>query len=181
DYPQIASILVPLASLGRVQGRLVEAEAMLHEAARIAELSRRTYVLSVAKHELGKVYADRKRHGEAERLYRASLGLTGDSVGTRNTEYAVCLADLAYSLAAQRKYVEAEVLLREAIRTKEEIGGSSSFSLPVLLERHAQLLGKLKRKEESKHVLARLKALLAAGGGDPNGQTVDVLELKPRR
>lgn len=181
DYPQVASLLVPLASLGRVQGRLEEAESMLQEAARIAELSRRPAVLAVVQHEMGKVNSDRKRHAQAERLYRSSLAMTRESIGTRNTEYAVCLSDLAYSLEAQRKYVEAETVLREAIRTKEEIGGFPSFSLLTLLERHAQLLQRLKRKEEANQVQARVKALRSSGSGDPGGQTIDILELKPRR
>jgi len=181
DYPQVATVLVPLASLARLQGRMEEAEGMLQEAARIAELSRRPAVLAVVQHEMGKVYTDRKRYREAERLYRSSLAMTANAIGTRNSEYGVCLTDLAYSLAAQRKYVEAEKLLREAIRTKEEIGGASSFSLPLLLERHAELLERLKRKDEAKTVLARLQALRAAGAGDPGGNTIDILELRPRR
>ncbi|MBS1826862.1 MAG: tetratricopeptide repeat protein [Acidobacteria bacterium] len=178
DYPQLASILMPLASLARVQGRGEESEQMLREAARIAELSKRTSVLAVVQHELALLQASRKRYAQAESLYRSSLALTASFIGTRNSEYASCSSDFAVTLASMGKYAEAERVLREAIVTTEQIRAVPDPALAGLLHGHAKLLLKLKRKDEAKQVEARAQALRDSGAVGALGQTVDVLELK---
>ncbi|MFN7934812.1 MAG: tetratricopeptide repeat protein [Bryobacteraceae bacterium] len=178
DYPHLASILVPLASLARLQGRDAEAEEMLREAGRIAELSRRNAVLAVVQHEMALLEVNRKRFVKAEPLFRSSLALTANAIGTRNNEYARCLSDFAATLAAMRKYEAAEAALGEAIRTTEQIRTRPDPMLPAMLNTHAKLLVKLKRKDEARQVQARAQALRAAGASEGFGQTVDVLELK---
>lgn len=178
DYPHLASILVPLASLARVQGRGAEAEEMLREAARIAELCNRPAVLAVVQHERALLEVSRKRNAEAESLFRSSLAMTASAIGTKNTEYVSCLADFSATLAALRKYEEAEAALGEAIRTTEQIRTRPDPTLPAMLHTHAKLLSKLNRKDEAKRVQAREQAMRAAAASEGFGQTVDVLELK---
>lgn len=181
NYRQLVSILVPLATLARLQGRTTESEDLLREAERTAELSRQPYVQAVVQHELANLYVARKRYAQAEPLFRSSLVLTAGAVGTRNAEYAVCLADFADALAALRKYTEAESVLRKAIETTEQVRSPSDPVLLLLLDNHARLLQKLKRKEEARQVQARAKALRSSGATAPYEQTVDILGLTPRR
>jgi len=181
DFPQVASFLIPLATLARLQGRMEECEELLREASRIADLSRQPYMQAVVKRELANLYAARKRHTQAEPLFRSSLALTAGSIGKGNAEYAICLFDFAGTLTALRKYAEAEMLLREAIQRTEQLRTSFEPALLLLLERHAQVLRKLKRNEEAKQVQARAQALRSSGVTDTYGHTVDVLGLRPKR
>ncbi|MBS1826863.1 MAG: tetratricopeptide repeat protein [Acidobacteria bacterium] len=181
DYPQAAGIFIPLATLARLQGHTTESETLLREAERIAELSRQPYARAVVHHELANLYVTSKRHAQAAPLFRSSLALTAGTIGTRNAEYANCLSDLAGALLELRKYAEAETALREAIQTAEQLRFSTDPALLPLLDRHAQLLQKLKRKAEARQVQARAQALRATGVGNGSGQTVDILGLRPSR
>lgn len=180
DFPQVAAILIPLASLARLQGRKEECEQLLREAERIAELGRQSSTQAVVQRELANLYATRKRHAQAEPLFRSSLALTAASIGTRNAEYAICSFDFTGTLIALRKYAEAESLLRESIQKTEQLRTSFEPALLLLLDRHAQVLRKLKRNDEAKQVQARAQALRDSGVTDAYGHTVDVLGLRPR-
>ena len=181
NFPQLATMFLSLSSIAREQGKYDESKSLLQEATRVAEITQRMSVLAIIHHEKARLQMDRKRYAEAEALLRTSLDSTSKYRGKNNTEYASCLSDLALSLTAQRKYADADKMTLEAIATTEQIRAPTDPELLILLERHAELLGKLRRKDEARQVHARVQKMREAGFAHPANHTLDVLELKSKQ
>jgi tetratricopeptide (TPR) repeat protein len=181
DHPDALNILIQLGDIAVIKHRYAEAEAAFSEVARAAQRPEQAGVLGVALHHLAVLYGARKQHDRAEPLLRRSLAVTVDASGSRNAEWASCAFDLARTLLALGRTAEAESLARSGLIVAEQTTGIRHPSALKALGEHAQMLRRLKRKEEARQVEDRVRSLVAAGFGSVSAHTVSVAELNAMR
>ena len=128
DHPDIVFTLNDLAGVLRAQGRYYgEAEELLRRAMKIREaavdpdhpdgatIPNVTTNLDTATslHNLGKLFRDQGRYGEAEPLLRRALAIREQALGPDHPDTATSLNSLGVLLRAQRP-TELRLLLKEA-------------------------------------------------------------------
>lgn len=139
-----------LASLAAARGAHREAEAMWAEAIRMFRTAygERHPIVAKALNNLAAHYVERKRFGDAERLYLEAVDMQ---------EEPQVLNNLAALYQRQRRMAEAETLYRRALRIGNR-PGRTSISLTGNL---ATLLAQTGRAEESIECFQALLPLLA--------------------
>jgi tetratricopeptide (TPR) repeat protein len=158
-HPQVALTLDGLSTVALVQGNLREAEAHCQRALAILEDSplRGTANHALALNNLGLVRRFQKRYREAQDLHAQAIQIL-ERNGGHQMDASEMLRNLSVVHFSLREYTEADRLLRRAIGLREQAVGPSSRQLTALLEDHALVLRKLKRKEEAKAVEIRLRS-----------------------
>jgi tetratricopeptide (TPR) repeat protein len=119
-----------LSSAHRVQGELIQAEAMARQALQLSERATGPNSLDTTKAQfrLGLLLIRKKDHGEvvyeeAELRLRQALTTWKEKLGWKNSKTLFAAANLALILAYQRKYEEAEPMIRRAMENMELILG----------------------------------------------------------
>ncbi|NJL27095.1 MAG: tetratricopeptide repeat protein [Thermoanaerobaculia bacterium] len=105
------------------QGKLVAAEAVLHEARMSQEdaAGKENSTYARILKQLAGVLSHRGRYAEAEGFSRESLAIKGRILGNRHREYAESLHDLVEVLARQGKHSDAEYVARQYLEISEKI------------------------------------------------------------
>lgn len=170
--------IVQLADIARLERRYANAEEMYLRAQRGAEQAGAGDLLGFCLHHLACLYADRDQHDRAELLLRRSLSTTEKEFGARNVEWGMCATNLARSLLALKKPVEAEEWARSAVAAFEQANGVRHPFFLQTLEAHARILRTLKRKDEARQVSNRAQSLAASGERDLSGHTIGFSELR---
>ena len=119
---RLAESLSALGALRTQTGEYREAEKALLEAVALAQpLPDYQPQLAIALGRLATLYYEAGgRAGEVESLRRRALDIASASLGPEAPQVGVHLAHLATSLIARRRYSDAEVLLRRALRLTGE-------------------------------------------------------------
>src|SRR5262249_41865647 len=154
DDPNTLSIMDWLGSSYRNAGRLPEATDLLEQAwAKSRKLpTPPESLLNSISNNLGQAYEQAGQFTKAESLYRDAIGMLRRQEATPDS--AQLQAPLAGNLLEQKRYSEAEPLLRDSLRFREqhESNGWSTFNTKSKLG--VSLLGQKKYTEAEPLLLA---------------------------
>lgn len=163
-----------LAEVRRLQRRLGEAGRLISEAVAIHEaVDRSTRELVSSLLVLARVRGAEGKFGEAERIVRRSLALSESLSGGFPLRAGV-RSDLADLLRRRRAYTEAAPLFQTALAEAEQDWGPDHPVTASILERYAELLRHLKRKQEAGLMADRAKSIRLV---TPATHNVDVRDL----
>lgn len=171
------SLLVQMSQIERLAGNDQEAQRLLRRAIDGATASDAKVILAQGLHQLARLHAAERRHALAEPLYRRSAALSLQTLGEQSTQFRLAIAGLAETLFALGRTAESEASYRQAIALADKAKEWNNISSLDLLQQHARVLRKLKRKKEAEDVEGRRRILLTAAKRQ-NNQTIDILELK---
>lgn len=115
--------------------------------------------LSKTLNNLGAIYHAQGKYGMAEEAYNRALAIKEKLFGAEHTEVAVCLQNLAAVFSARGMLDKASPLYEKALAIKESAFGEMHPDLLTVLKNYELLLRRLRRKEESEKVLARIKQI----------------------
>jgi len=105
-----------------------ECEWLLAHAEKITDESDPSENAATLLNSMGSYYHGRAFYAKAEPLYRRSLQIREDFLGSDNPDVAESLNNLAVFLKNQAKYAEAEPLYRRALKIwEEQFGGDHPF------------------------------------------------------
>ncbi len=124
SHPSVYTTMWNLANALNARGTTdrQDAELAMYEqaAAGIERLDfRHEYADSILR-DLSLAYEKRNEHDHAEVWWRKRLQVVENKFGTRSAEYASALLSLGTSLVTQRKWAEAEALLKKAYEIQHE-------------------------------------------------------------
>ena len=179
--PLIARMENQLTSVNTLLGRYPEAESIGRQALTILERTPESNLLdlAIALDNLAGVKVRLKRPGEAEALYRRALDV--GAVAPRQEYVAVIENNLGEFYSSQKRYTEAEPLLRRALETQLRIFGPESLLTAEILASQAALLRHAKRKGEAKKLETRIRTIRAAHARENlTGYTIDVTTMLAR-
>ncbi|TNJ40296.1 tetratricopeptide repeat protein [Chlorobaculum thiosulfatiphilum] len=117
-----------------------ECEQLLAHAEKIAEEGKPMVETATLLNSMGSYYHGRTFYAKAEPLYRRSLQIREDFLGSGNPDVATNLNNLASLLKDQGKYGEAEPLHRRALKIREEQLGGGHPDVAQSLNNLASLL-----------------------------------------
>jgi tetratricopeptide (TPR) repeat protein len=122
DHPETLVTMHNLGALYRDRGRLVEAEVLLREAVTGAKKRHGLDHPNMPNfvNNFADVHAKLGTPHRAEPLLRELVSFLRDRPGTDPTKFAIQLGWLSDNLRAQKKYVEAEPILRECLDVATE-------------------------------------------------------------
>jgi tetratricopeptide (TPR) repeat protein len=132
SLPRVDSLKL-LAHLRAKQGQLGEAEQLYQRALQLTEQGEGPEGFGVGRvaEELGHFYARRlHKPAEAEQLHRRALAIYEQSQGRDSNHVLLCRDNLAGLCWAQGRATEAEVLLQESIRLREQASPRPYFAGP---------------------------------------------------
>jgi serine/threonine protein kinase/tetratricopeptide (TPR) repeat protein len=129
DGTRTASVLGSLGRVLHAQGRLDEAEAVLTEALTIRRrlLGDRHLHTALVEKDLASVYFDLGEDAVAEVLWSRAMGVLRAKKPPGAWELADAESQLGVRLAAQGRFVEAEVCLRESYETLVRLRGERAL------------------------------------------------------
>ena len=124
SHPSVYTTMWNLANALNARGTTdrQDAELAMYEqaAAGIERLDFRHEDADSILRDLSLAYEKRNEHDHAEVWWRKRLQVVENKFGTRSAEYASALLSLGTSLATQRKWAEAEALLKKAYDIQHE-------------------------------------------------------------
>ncbi|WP_437626568.1 tetratricopeptide repeat protein [Sorangium sp. So ce1151] len=173
DLPFYTMILAELGRIRIGQGRYVEAEPLFQEARAIEAQAGRTqssaYVQSIQG--LARIWLLRDgRSREAEELLREALAIEERSIGRDHPALGELLSDIAEALLEQRRFADAEPILKRALRIAESAGNRSGVG--ALLAQLAEVQASMKRRDAADTVRRAIAELSRELGAD-HPTTVD--------
>jgi tetratricopeptide (TPR) repeat protein len=153
-----------LLTLGRTQrtlDRLAEAEASLIRARDVLDrvLSEDDPQRLNARNEIGSLWIDQERFGEAEQIYQSALELEPKLARPATGWRSSVLAFLALVYREQARYADAERLILEAVKLDEAGGNERKPFLGQRLTELASILRRKNRYADAEVVLSRALTL----------------------
>jgi tetratricopeptide (TPR) repeat protein len=154
-----ANVLTDLAATLESEGRASEAQEQLQHALAVRDrlLGPRDPAIAVALSKLGQAYRLENRLMDSETAYRQALAIERAQAPSPNL--AETLNNLGNLLASQRRWKEAETLLREAISTWEKMLGPEHPSVAAGLGNLAALLQSRNRYDEAERLIERAREI----------------------
>jgi tetratricopeptide (TPR) repeat protein len=130
--------------------------------------------------ELARAYATAGYHAKAETLFRGNLERVRNQFGPADPRAAGALASLGFNLVQQRKWAEAEPLLREclAIRKRAAPDDWSTYNAQALLG--GSLLGQKKYDEAEPLLIRGYEGLIARAAKVPTPARHNLTEAGAR-
>lgn len=108
---------------------------------------------------LNLIYLAKGQPEKSEPLLRRSIALLQHDLGTQDPKVAMRVGDLAFILAAQKKYEEAGREYERAIGLLDAAGTVGLEALPTILNNYAAMLRASKRAQDAERVEARISAM----------------------
>lgn len=139
----VATPLMHLALLYRVQGKHRDAEPLNRRAVAIVErsLGPRNPRLAQALDGLARVSLGLSKNAEAEVLFERSLAIREKHLGPDDPLVAESLRGLAASRLSRKQYAEAEALLERCLSIQKRIAGPESAVVAEILDELATAQG----------------------------------------
>jgi eukaryotic-like serine/threonine-protein kinase len=154
--PGESSVLLSLYTLAdtlRRMGRCGEAENKHLEAQKKTDIQKSRGEQGVYLSTAARIYEDLKRPKEAEREYLKAMNLEEELSSRRHSRFAVKAADYAGFLVRSGRYLEAEVLAREALKVLQGRFPKHYSRFEVESVLGAALAGQRRFKESEGHLL----------------------------
>lgn len=148
NHPDYATTLLHLGSLRAQLDQTVEAERLDKEALAICQSTKQQRCVATIYDNLGELYFAKGRIPEAIDVYSKGREAWKALAGTEHIDYAISTANLARVYQQQKKYKEAEALLKESLPIFEMTYGDRSAELVGYYRGYAQLLRNLNREDE---------------------------------
>ncbi len=157
------------------QHRYSEAESMLADAVKQAEVFPIAAPLDVALSALAKVHETQGHHTEAEPLLRRLLDIRETRDPEENADVSNVLNRLGLTLRWQKRYAEAEPFYRRALETLEAAPAPDDSESALVLNNLAGVVASLNRPAEAEALFLRAVQLLETAGGPDNPNIGGVL------
>jgi tetratricopeptide (TPR) repeat protein len=154
-----ANVLTDFAGILESEAKADAAEEPLQRALAIRErlLGPQNPAIAVALSKLGQAYRLENRLAKAEQAYRQALAI--ERTQAPSPDLSETLNNLGNVLASQRRWKEAEALLREAIATWEKLLGPEHPSVAAGLGNLAALLQSRNRYDEAERLIERARQI----------------------
>ena len=183
DDPIISSSLDNLADVLIRQHRVDEAEALYQRSIRILEAHSDPGLLAITLSKLGDVHLRILRDPvRAEALYRQAWDAWKLASEHDHPLIGLTLTCLAEVYLAERRYSDAEPLLKEALQIQEKALGPTQPQVAKVLLDYASLLRKQGRRNEAASMQKRANNIeKMCSNEEQNSNTIDITSLKSRR
>ena len=142
------------------QGNYAEAEKRWKSGLKAAEaFGTQDPRYAVSLNNLALLYKTRGRYGDAEPLYKQSLGIEEKALGPEHPSVATSLNNLAALYKARGRYGDAEPLYNQSLGIMEKALGPEHPHVAISLNNLANVLRKTGRDVEAARMEARVKAM----------------------
>lgn len=154
DHLDVATGLIFLAEIYRINRRYVEAEPLFKRALAIRTKRKGPEHLDVANALtfLADFYREIDRYEEAEPLYKRALAIRKKQQGVGHLDVSSILTDLALLYQREGRYAEAEQSFKEALAIREKLDNSDLSSGLMFL---AEFYGSQRRYGEAEPLIKR--------------------------
>jgi len=162
DHLQVGFTLLTIAMLTHKQGQYAAAEAMYRRALPILEnkLGPEHERTALLKASLGKLYLSQRRNTEAELWLEKAIPVLEKAGESEQSRLVVALNDLAEAYQRDGRYEKAEPLYARVLSAVEQRPAAMNDEIRTGLRGYVQMLRKMKRKPEARHLEVQLKAML---------------------
>jgi serine/threonine protein kinase/tetratricopeptide (TPR) repeat protein len=181
DHPETLVVLTNLAFSYMEAGKTERALALLRQAAEgLAKLHFKHRGAGLVLNGLGSCHEQLNQYPEAEAWRRKGLAVVKEQSGAESPAYADALTALGANLLRQKKWTDAEPLLREslALRAKIQPDARTTFSAQAMLGE--ALLGQKKYAGAEPLLLAGYQGMKARQATIPSQSKARVTEVLER-